>query len=330
MAQSKFTSQPTKLWYQTSFEVGGPAKFIDIAQSLSLISNRLHRQAQNFAVANMNIHLSQTGVTDQAVIDVRTVPKTWIVDNATTKAYALWQEQRREALKEINTNRARWSDFKVFLDSEHFAIAGITGAGNLVPHNGMAPGVVTPYSQTGSEWRYSEIALPNITGGAGTFETALHVCGNNSPAGVINPATIDSTSMVQAYIDSRGTVLTPDPQTPTNMDTSLYGIQIGHDDMTESLVDETVDSNDLPPYNKDDVPHGNANVVNAALEARLYPNDYGNTVTNPVVSSSTGPFIAPFGLIKIEAPVIADLNGLVIEIDLVHGKSKGIMAERGV
>ncbi len=331
MAQSKSTSQPTKMWFNFSFEEGIP-KYIDAFQALSMVSNKLHRQGQNLMVQNMTLHVSETGATDQAVIDIRTVPKTWIVDNATTKMYQLWQKQRRQSLEEGVVSRAKWSDFKVYLDAQHAALDDGEGSANLIPHNGMAPGVVETYQPgANSIWRYSEIVFPDPTGAlpANGHEAKMHVVGDNAnPAGqVVN--TTGNVSIVRAYQQSRNKLQSPDPAVPAGYDDSFYALMTSHDDMSEDIIEETSFSNDEPPYNQDNYPFSNTNVVMPALEARLYPNNYGNTVTNPVTSASTGPFVAPLGLIKIEAPVISALNGVVVELDLMLGSSKGIMAERG-
>lgn len=119
MAQSKAASTSTKLFFEFLPEDGGTSGtyFIDIAQCMSMTQRKSFRQGMNYAVENMSFKYAPTAAPQPGVftsIEVSSIPKTWVADNSTTRAYLAWMEQRREVLKEQPSLKSAWSDFKLF------------------------------------------------------------------------------------------------------------------------------------------------------------------------------------------------------------------------
>ena len=136
MAYSKIASTVRKLSFSAVIPDGENFRqyYIDIAQCLSIVNRRQYRQGQNYAANNMTFYSADGG---DATLEI--LPHSWVTDNAISKAYAAWTEQRREALKELPSASARWGDFKVFMDNLHVN-SGV--ALNLTPKN--SPNILSP------------------------------------------------------------------------------------------------------------------------------------------------------------------------------------------
>ncbi len=299
-------------------EVPADGLFIDIAQCLSIVNRKSYRQGMNYAVANMTIYSAGSGG-----VVIRSLPNNWCMDNATTKMFELWKEQRAEVLKESPSLKARWTDFKVFMSAAH-AQTGV--AGNLIPHAPTAGGY-TPYN-TG-EWDPSEITTPVDGGATGTaHQSTIHVIGDNVPAGVYQPGVTTSVSCIQQYADSRALVMSPDP-VPLGggvFRETVFNITSSHDEMSRDIMNDITFQNDAPPYDRIAYPGGAAQPFYEMVDL-VSVNNYGDTTAGSKASS--GPFVPALGLINL-LPDLSDNANMVIEIDLVPGKYKGVLAERGL
>lgn len=337
MAQSKAASHSTKMFFEFYPQDGGTSGtyFIDIAQCMSIIQRKSFRQGMNYGVENMSFKYAPMAQAPEATfttIEVSTIPKTWVADNATTKAYENWIEQRAEVMKESPSLKARWSDFKIFLDSEHVT-AGV--AGNLLPSYQITNScgkVGATYSP--GEWNESQFVVP-IDGGAGgagsAQEVTMHVVGDHIPAGSFNTLTT-SASLIKSYADSRAIILAPDPVQPAGYNTNMYIRESSHDEMAVDIIQNVTNLNDEPPYDRVVYPGGATNAPVAELVKKMYPNNFGTTTNmNPVSVSNTGSFIAPFGLIRIDTCGLSSaVDAIILEVDLAPGNYKGLLAERGV
>ncbi|AXQ65427.1 MAG: hypothetical protein [Circular genetic element sp.] len=339
MAQSKAGSHSTKLFFEFYPPEGETAGtyFLDIAQCMSIIQRKSFRQGMNYAVSNMNFKYAPLVAPDPlnpvfTSIEVSTVPKTWVTDNATTKAFENWLEQRAEVLKESPSLKSRWSDFKIFLDATH---AQMGFAANLIPYYQ----ITNSCGKTGAaylpgEWDESQFVIP-VTGGSGgpggAQEVTMHVVGDHIPAGAFNNA-VTSASLVKSYVDSRARILSPDPVQPPGYNTNMYLRESSHDEMAADIIQNVTNKNDEPPYDVDDYPGGDTNAPVAELVKKMYPTNFGSTTNTRSISlSDSGPFIAPFGLIRIDTCGLSSaLDAIILEVDLVPGNYKGLLAERGV
>ncbi len=319
MSQSKMTNTVRKLVLigppQSEVPAGG--LFIDIAQCLSTVNRKTYRQGMNYAISNIRFTSLKSGE-----VQVFTLPNNWCMDNATTKMFELWKEQRAEVLKESPSLKAAWSDFKVFMNPAHAAI-GV--AGNLTPYG--SDGVTTTAYLLG-EWAASEITTP-VTGGStgGAHQSTIHVVGDNVPAGVYQPGVTTSVSAIEQYADSRALIQVPDPVPPgTAFRDTVFNITSSHDEMARDIINDVTFQNDAPPYDRDNYPGGAGQPYLELVDNALISN-YGDNLTPS--SANTGPFVPALGLINIVPNMLENAN-VVLEIDLVPGKYKGILADRGL
>jgi len=291
--------------------VGHTTHYVDISESVSRVCRRSYRQGLNWAVGSISIYVEAGTVGD---VSFYKLPDTWCVSNAWHKAYALWQEQRREALKESPSLSAKWSDFKIFAEPEHVANGF---AANLDPIDSNA----VPFMA--GEWMQSDIVVP-LDGGAGGSavapEVSLHMIGDNVPPGQFNPATTTSAGLITAYAQSRAQVLAPDPVQPAGANLSLYNELSMHDEISEAALHNATAENNEPPYDIANFPGGAVNAPTLEF-VDGWSNPGTNSVSNQKHLSGTN---FPCGLIKIDN----SLNGaMTLVLHLVPGTHRGYLAE---
>lgn len=317
MSQSKMTNTVRKILLAgpPQSEVPPTGLFIDIAQCLSIVNRKAYRQGMNYAIASMKFYSLESGQ-----VQVTTLPNNWSMDNATTKMFELWKDQRSEVLKDSPSLKAKWTDFKVFMNSAH-AAAGISN--NLTP---IAPDG-TPYLI--GEWAASEITTPVDGGATGTaHQSTVHVVGDNVPAGIFQPGVTTSIGAIKEYALSRALIQSPDPAVlpgPVFQD-SVYALTSSHDEMAEQILTDVTLQNDTPPYDRNNYPGGGVMPYLEVVDMAIISN-YGDA--NTLATYTVGPFVPALGLIKI-LPNMQNNANVSIEIDLVPGKVKGVLAERGL
>lgn len=317
MASSKIASTDQTLLFAFAHNPLAPDKYIDLAQCLSIVNRRMYRQGMNYAVSAIEVYSPSSGR-----FEVNSVPTTWVADNATTRGYLAWMEQRREVLKEQPTMKGAWGDYKIHLDVQH----ATDGFGlNITPVDSNGD----PY-QLG-EWIASELVFP-VTGGSGGTGAAnqqtMHVVGNNIPAGNFTVSKT-SFSLIEAYANSRRTPQSPDPST-TGVSTTQnpYATLSVPDSMFQDVAENLLDNNNEAPYDIDDYPGGEINAPQAQYVDQALISNYGDAST--FSKGVIGSFIAPFGLIKL-TPKELDADTVVsVVVRLAPGNYKGVLAERGV
>ncbi|AXH78587.1 MAG: hypothetical protein [Circular genetic element sp.] len=317
MGQSSIVSTATKLIFRIPITSSSQNEYIDLAQCLSVVNRRSYRQGMNYAIAGMEAFAVNAGR-----VSVSCVPTTWVADNATTKAFEYWKEQRAEVLEEQPSLKAKWSDFKIFMDATHSS-AGV-GA-NLIPSDG-----VNDYHI--GDWNAAEVVVP-VFGAAQTStgrseEMLMHIVGDHTPPGLFDPLTTSSVSLIKAYSASRGMPLAPDPAPLGQFVTGFYNINSSSDEKSENIQENITYKNDNPPYDRLDYPGGDTNApVTQFVDTMIVRNwgDAGN-----YSSDSTGAFVAPLGLLRVNLSDWGQQDEVSLVIDLVPGKYKGILAERGL
>lgn len=319
MGQSSIASTAHEIYLSFNTVSLKPQRYVDIAQCLSIINRRSYRQGMNYAVAKVEVFSPDGGN-----LGIFTVPTTWVADNATTKAYKHWEKQRQEVLDEQPSMKAKWSDFKVFMDATH-AVAGV--ADNLTPVNMSA----TPALYLLGDWDASEMVFP-VTGGSGGTAAAnqqtMHVLGDNVPVGNFTVAKT-SFSLIEAYANSRRTPQSPDPSTTgVSTTTNPYATLASSDSKYQDIAENLLEHNKETPYDLDDYPGGELNAPNPQWVGTAILNDYGDATAWS--SSRCDGFIAPFGLLQIDTTSFEDDTAMNVVITLVPGSYKGILAEKGV
>lgn len=318
MASSKIASTCDKLLFAFAHNPLAQDNYVDIAQCLSIVNRRMYRQGMNYAIGSIEFYARDGGF-----IEINSVPRTWVADNATSRGFFAWSAQRREVLKEQPSMKSRWSDFKVFLDPQHVT-NGVLG--NLTPIDSDG----NPYAL--GEWIPSEIVFP-VDGGAGGTTAAnqqtMHVVGNNIPAGNFQVNSGTSFSLIEAYANSRRTLQDPDPSTTgVSETTNPYATLSVPDAMYQDVAENLIDNNNSPPYDNDLYPGGELNAPVAEFVDSAIVSNYGDsTVFSKAV---VGGFVAPLGLLKISSRDFEADESISMIINLVPGNYKGILAEGGL
>jgi hypothetical protein len=315
----------TNIWFDTQWDEGETFKaYIDVNQALSQVHRKFFKQGFNVAIKNLRFVIKSNDIdemTNRMEISVKTLAQNWIVMNAIRKGFEEWKEQRAEVLEETGM-KGRYAQFAVGLDYEH------SFANNLLPYGGTYAG----------EWPQSDYVFKKGDPMDPTASIqALYVVGDYTE-GVPGPGAKTTTtwstdngglSLIKAYQDSRGLVLTPDPELPNDSNATDFADEAPwvHASMLDlgGIADEVqslaIDEGDMPPYAVE--PQFNA----LQLEDLLILNNYATAIgTKPTLEASTGSFAAPLGLIKLESPSIntADSNLSVgIQLELM-------MAPRGM
>lgn len=304
-----------------NFRLAGDADgWCDISMACSIVNRRFYRQGLNWAISGITMQQNSGGVPTTGSILVESLPTTWVTSNAWHKMFAAWNRQQREALEDGDQEsvRAKFADFKVFMDTAHVTAFGAAG-GDLNSTN-MIPRTSVSTFATG-EWEPSMIVLPNrADDGTGSevdpIEQYLHMVGS------IGTDASVSRGVLSAYAFSRSTPQSPDPSVPLNVTNDEYNVlrnmfDVGNDN-TE-VLENAIRTNDELPYNKELYPgtYGNAPELQLVSEHFITANSLGNRISVPG-------FMAPCGLLKISNSPDATLD---IQVHLVPGNHRGYLAE---
>jgi hypothetical protein len=240
-------------------------------------------------------------------LSVRTAGNTWVLQNAHTKAKALWDEMQDLVLEDNPSIKGKWHDFKVRLSNSMISARTLSardGAGAL-------------YGQ--GEWEISKFVMPQhdvdpVTGEplvAEEFTTFL-----------LGDDTASQRGLVKAYEDSRSTVFPDAPNVPVDFDTSFFVKLTDSGSQEPELAAVIEDENNNPPYSLDDYPGGE---INAPVPVTV---GY-SAVSAQEVDGNIGPFMAPCGLLELDVAMF-DASGTPIavgnmpEIDILLHVSPGM------
>jgi hypothetical protein len=217
----------------------------------------------------------------------------------------------QEVLDDNPSVQGKWADYKVAL-SENMASANTLSALNGA--GGALPG--------GYEWAKSTYVIPQhdvdpATGAvlpAAEF-TACLVGPDDLANGVF--------SLVKAYEDSRATVQDITPNVPVGLPNSFYLKLTDDGSQDPELATVIIDQNDQPPYSMTPgaYPGGNAFTTSEATTrvALGVKNDFTPTLQLPG-------FTAECGLLRIDAKRSAGTDNIRVQIHLVPGSYRGVMA----
>ncbi len=305
-----------------TFRTTATDNWIDISQAASIVNRRFYRQGLNWAVSGITIQMLGTG-TITGNVRVETLPTTWVCSNAWHKTFLAWKRQQDEALEDSGSEdaKARFNDFKIFMDPEHVSDYVSSGGGtpdlndtNLIPLYG---GTANEFD-TG-EWQPSSIVIPNAAAdGTGSLtepvERLLHMVGENSPAAGTSKGIIDG------YAYSRNYPQSPDPVDP-GLDSfrNFMGrmFSVGNDN--PEVLGNATNTNDELPYDQDEYPGGEGNAPGLQLLA-------AHKVTQTTVSNrfNIRGSNVPCGLLKVTNDTGTEAE---VMIHLVPGNHRGYLAE---
>lgn len=281
--------------------------FIDLAQSVSALNHRFYRQGCMYHVSKIEVIPFLAGAGSADTLTISRAPVTWMTSGGWTKTQAIWQQRQNEAMKETHsTGTARYRDFKVFLNNEHFLLYD-GGQDNLLPRDVLGD---TP---VGAEWDYSTIEIPQQNVGSGNpSQEHLILLGSNI---------IGAKSCLSGWFESRAQVPTVDP-TESNPQSGWYAELENSDQASGFIVEAATDQNDTPPYNPlAAIGCGLGNCDSPWPHARMTL----DTVDNGVITVSGGDF--PCGLIKLDtynSSTTSNMDNLLVRVHLKAGNHKGI------
>ena len=305
----KIPPMDLKLFFEFPFVPS--TRFIDVGQVLSLVNRKAMRQGYEYVVSNLEFMSNgDYGLT------VATLPESWSCSNAWVKSFKLWQESQDQVLDvEGRDLLGKYADFKIFYDATHQA-AGV--AANLVPFGFAITGAGATY-----KWDPTTYQIPNDPVGGTTTEFNIHGIG---------PSTATSLGMIAGYAASRARPQQNDPNVVDHLSVDAWMLalfDVGEN--LEEIREDIEDDNDSPPY-----------VVGApGSQLEFYP---GGALQAPTFQSflqdalvtrkatalafdSTGPFVAPCGLIRLDSEDFGDApTSCTIALELSAGPYKGVLA----
>ena len=299
-----------------SFEfTGGATQFVDIGRALSVLNRRFYRQGVYYYVNSVEIYNNETGV-----VDLHTLPDTWVTKNAWNRGFQLFQKMNAMADSPMSlVGRPKYHDFKVYMSDLHRT----TGSSNPVMYGinaAYSTGAMTP-----NDWVYSNFVSADSDGdlnGAGTAvnqeadDFTVHMLGDH----VGTASNWTSVGLIQSYADSRrrpnfsDPVLDPDAAA----DPMLNIFDFSSEEQLNDIITNLDQDNDSPPYDLDAYVGYSANHMQHV--ARI-----GTEVGVGRVGRASG-FCAPFGLICVDPSGVSTPFRLVL--NLAVGTYHGVYAER--
>jgi hypothetical protein len=301
---SKKTPTVTRL----SFEMtGGATQYIDVAKALSIINRRFYRQGLYYYVNSVEVYNNETGV-----IDLHTIPDTWVAKNAWARAFKLYQKMNNLVGPPLSNGiMPAYHDFKVFMSELHRT----TGSENPDMY-----GINAAFtSNAPDEWTYSvftsadddQDALPNAD------EFAGHMIGGHTGTS----ANWQSIGLIKSYAKSRATVPADSPtldETNLPIDPLLSIFDFSSEEQFNDILENLSEFNDEPPYDSDGYIGESANHMQHV--ARI-----GTEVGIGRVGRASG-FCAPIGLICVDPHGVSTAFRVVL--NLAVGTYHGVYAER--
>lgn len=308
----------------TPGNTGSALAYVDSFKSLSQVNRKLIRQGHQLAVGSVEFgYFADPNAVSVVELRALTAGNTWIVHNAYTKGFALWNEMQQLVLKDNPSVKGTWRDYKVQLETNQTTgntLAALDGDGN-------------PYTGTGSspngEWSYSTYVMPQHDVDPATGQplaaqefTAVLV-GDDSPT---------KKSLVKAYADSRATVQFTDPNVPADFSDSFFNLLTDSGSQEPELADVIEGENDQPPYDYDDYPGADVIAPAAILQS------FGVASVGHPKGTLPG-FMAECGLIKFEMRArdqdgveITNLGSVIselrIKVNYVPGTNRGLMMDK--
>jgi len=320
--RKKTTIQPavTRLWFH--IDPNNQRNYVDLSLACSAANRRFYRQGLTWAVSSMSLH---TGPNTTGEFDVSKVPDTWMAQNAYEKSKMLWMESQDQVLDHQPTIKARYRDFKVYLDQEMTtSVKQAVFTAPAVNNNIMMPVDRNDQIAKYGEWIYSNIQLPTDGGASAPDSVLLHFVGGDYDSGLDQI----SKGMIHGYGLSRSRPQDFDPNVPFDGGWMNDVFDVANN--LEEIRDDIEDENNKPPYRVGEpeepleyYPGGEQNQTDSALHAVGF-------VTGTTVGGKTrvdgGLFSC--GLIRFDWDLTPNTDSsMYLAIDLVPGTHKGYMAE---
>ena len=304
---------PVQLKFGFDMPAAPGTYYLDLSQVASLANRKFLRQGLNWAVSNIEFWSD-----GNSSCTISKLPQTWVMANSWNKGFASWRESRDQVLDGNPSIEAKYSDFKIYFDSQH-QILGV--ANNILPYGfSTSLGLDDSY-----EWESSELEIPNdpVPGAVATYN--VHALGADTAA---------SKALISGYALSRSRPNQVEPNAPAANSWMQQLFDVG--DQLPEIREDVVEENASPPYlvgsptgaNSDEefYPGGS----NQADDFQSFMQDILVTrASTALASDNSGPFLAPCGLIRFDIvhPVESSPTQIVIFVEVVPGPVKGFMAQ---
>lgn len=306
----------TRLWFH--IDPNNTRNYVDLSLAASAANRRFYRQGLRWAVAGMSLH---TGSSTTGDFDVSKVPDSWVAKNAFEKSKALWLESQDQVLDDQPSIKARYRDFKVFLDQEMtVATKQVVSTAPATNDSIMMPVDRNNQIAKYGEWIYSSIQFPVDGGSSAPAARNLHFVGGDY-------STV-SKGMIHGYGLSRTRPQDVDPNMPGDGGwmNEVFDVADNLDEIREDLEEE----NNVPPYRvgtagetEEYYPGGENNQTDAALHAVCF---VSGTTVGGKTHVDGGMFNC--GLIRFDWSLTPGSNtSMWLAIDLVPGDHRGYLAE---
>ena len=301
----------TRLSFECS---GGATKFIDIAKALSIVNRRFYRQGLYYYVNSIEVYNNETGV-----VDLHTVPDTWVMKNAHTRGRKLFAKMNALANAPLTyVGRPKYHDFKVYMNEMHMH------DGSLDPSLYGVNATAATTGLSADDWQYSRFVSADDDHDAiqDADQFFCHMIGTH----VGTSANWDSVGLAISYAMSR-VELQPDEITTgptsgslTNAETDplLNVFDFSSEEQMNEIVRQLDTDNDETPYDLDQYIGTGSNHMQHV--ARV-----GTEVGVGRVGRASG-FCAPFGLICVDPHGVS--TDFRVVINLAVGTYHGVYAER--
>lgn len=310
--------------------------YIDLSQIASLVNRRFYRQGINWAVAGFKVYKPTPTESGASGIVISKLPNTWVMANSWMKSFKTWQKMNDESLEETESVRAKFLDFKIYMNNFHHDAGFI---GNVLPQAANGD-VAIP-----GEWEASKIYIPD-TSTPGTIDIReLVAVGQNFP-GNSGATGYNAVSLIEGYAASRGLPNILDPNTPSDADDASgtspenWMVALFNDGTTQdtAVLTDMITDNNVAPYPFENGPNPTAGVPGNPYPDpfvdTMYPNganqmdglelvdvSYFNAGTNANTLNLKGDNF-PCGLIEV---VASEECGMIIH--LIPGHHRGYLCE---
>jgi hypothetical protein len=300
------------IWIQTD-----GTQYVDVAQCASLINRKMVRQGFRYFIQDVTLFADPGAIGGGAANTciIERLPDGWVAVNAWTKSMKVWERSEEQVLALQPELKAKWRDFKIFMDAAH-ANQSHQLQGNACPVGFGDWDLTSPTLGTlGYDWVASEIVIPNdpaSTSPEGDEAYFLHMVGSNNG--------VKSKSMIQGYATSRARPMSPDPNKVANTGWMVEAFDDG--DNLAQIEGNVRAHNDEPPYYLEEnagsgseyYPGGSSGMGGLAVVADLAATQYQT-------QKSSGSFMANCGLLK-----LTSTGSGLLRIRLAPGPYKGLMA----
>ena len=221
-------------------------KYIDLAQSLSIVNRRAYRQGLYYYVTSAYFVNGS-----DAHCQINIIPDNWQTLRAWARGFKKWSKMNSMAAN--GSGRAlypRYHDYKVRMTSSTGSATTITPAYGSVDS-------ATAYS--GDEWAYSKYvtADPGTTDPQEVDSFTAHMLGPHDvgagSGSASNPDNFDSIGLIRSLGDTwaHQTDASGDPSHDADMDTDPLGNLFDAGDSMDDIRFNLDQDNDLTPYDRD-------------------------------------------------------------------------------